>query len=97
MKPTEPAALLEMRARPYPYRPARSTDSWRMLRTIPLALPAASAVKCRFMPSPVTAYHALGRRTCAAENKELNNGRLAMIAVAGMVAQELVDGKAVFG
>lgn len=31
------------------------------------------------------------------QNKELNNGRLAMIAVAGMVAQELVDGKAVFG
>jgi hypothetical protein len=27
------------------------------------------------------------------QNKELNNGRLAMIAVAGQVAQELVNGK----
>jgi hypothetical protein len=27
------------------------------------------------------------------QTKELNNGRLAMIAIAGQVAQELVDGK----
>jgi len=30
------------------------------------------------------------------QNKELNNGRLAMIAIAGMVAQELATGKALF-
>jgi len=29
-------------------------------------------------------------------NKELNNGRLAMIAVAGIVAQEVVSGSSVF-
>jgi len=29
--------------------------------------------------------------------KELSNGRLAMIAIAGMVAQELVDGKTIIG
>lgn len=29
-------------------------------------------------------------------NRELQNGRLAMIAVAGVIAQELVDGKTVF-
>ena len=29
-------------------------------------------------------------------NKELQNGRLAMIAVAGVVAQELVDGKTIY-
>jgi hypothetical protein len=28
--------------------------------------------------------------------KELNNGRLAMVAIAGLVAQELVDGVNVF-
>ena len=28
-------------------------------------------------------------------NKELQNGRLAMLAVAGMVAQELVDGHSI--
>jgi hypothetical protein len=27
------------------------------------------------------------------QNKELNNGRLAMIATAGMIAQELVNGE----
>jgi len=27
---------------------------------------------------------------------ELNNGRLSMIAIAGMVAQEMVTGKAIF-
>lgn len=32
----------------------------------------------------------------AIKTKELNNGRLAMIAVAGIVAQELVTGKSVF-
>eukprot|EP00316_Scyphosphaera_apsteinii_P013503 CAMPEP_0119308974 /NCGR_PEP_ID=MMETSP1333-20130426/13274_1 /TAXON_ID=418940 /ORGANISM="Scyphosphaera apsteinii, Strain RCC1455" /LENGTH=205 /DNA_ID=CAMNT_0007312869 /DNA_START=32 /DNA_END=649 /DNA_ORIENTATION=+ len=32
----------------------------------------------------------------AMQNKELNNGRLAMLGVAGIVAQELVDGKSVF-
>lgn len=31
------------------------------------------------------------------QNKELQNGRLAMLAVAGMVAQELVDGRTIFG
>jgi hypothetical protein len=31
------------------------------------------------------------------QTKELNNGRLAMIAAAGMVAQELVDGKKILG
>jgi len=30
------------------------------------------------------------------QNKELNNGRLAMVAAAGMIAQELVDGKKIF-
>lgn len=30
-------------------------------------------------------------------NKELNNGRLAMIAIAGMVAQELVDKNTIMG
>jgi len=30
------------------------------------------------------------------QNKELNNGRLAMIAIAGMVGQELVTGSALF-
>lgn len=29
-------------------------------------------------------------------NKELNNGRLAMLAVAGMAAQELIDGKTIW-
>ena len=31
------------------------------------------------------------------QTKEINNGRLAMIAIAGMVAQELATGKKLFG
>merc|ERR1719230_1880143 len=31
------------------------------------------------------------------KTKELQNGRLAMLGIAGMVAQELVDGKKIFG
>jgi len=31
------------------------------------------------------------------QNKELNNGRLAMIGIAGFVAQELVDGQTILG
>jgi len=31
------------------------------------------------------------------QNKELNNGRLAMIGIAGFVAQELVDGQTIIG
>jgi hypothetical protein len=41
----------------------------------------------------------LGRRvvdTREMENRELNNGRLAMLAFAGMVAQELVTGQKLF-
>ena len=30
------------------------------------------------------------------QTKELQNGRLAMLAVAGFVAQELVDGRGIF-
>jgi hypothetical protein len=30
------------------------------------------------------------------QNKELNNGRLAMIAAAGMIAQELASGEKLF-
>jgi len=30
------------------------------------------------------------------QNKELNNGRLAMLAAAGMIAQELATGKKLF-
>ena len=40
-------------------------------------------------PSDPVAYAAI-------QNKEINNGRLAMIAIAGMVAQELSTGKALF-
>jgi hypothetical protein len=32
----------------------------------------------------------------AAQSKEINNGRLAMLAIAGMVAQELVTGTKLF-
>jgi len=32
----------------------------------------------------------------AMQNKELNNGRLAMIAAAGMIAQELATGQKLF-
>jgi len=31
------------------------------------------------------------------QSKELNNGRLAMIAAAGMIAQELANGQKLFG
>jgi len=31
------------------------------------------------------------------QNKELNNGRLAMLAAAGMLAQELVTGQKILG
>ena len=34
---------------------------------------------------------------CLAQTKEINNGRLAMIAIAGMVGQELSTGSKLFG
>ena len=36
------------------------------------------------------------RELLAMSKREINNGRLAMLAVAGMVAQELVNGKEIF-
>ena len=52
------------------------------------------------MPAPYSRAH--GRPKTDAEmlsmkNKELNNGRLAMIAVAGMVAEEVVSGTELLG
>ena len=42
-------------------------------------------------------YNNLSPNFVNMRNKELNNGRLAMIAIAGMVAQELVDKNTIIG
>ena len=48
-----------------------------------------SFLEQRLLSSPITVY-AIGKAEMA--TKELQHGRLAMLAVAGFVAQELVDG-----
>lgn len=46
---------------------------------------------------PLGLYPSSAAERTNMENKELNNGRLAMIGLAGMVAQELVDGQTILG
>ena len=41
--------------------------------------------------------HSMSGAASACARVQLNNGRLAMIAVAGMVGQELVDGQSLLG
>ena len=41
-------------------------------------------------------FDPLGLKPKAMQAKEINNGRLAMIAMAGMVVQELVTGNKLF-
>jgi len=45
---------------------------------------------------PMDMYPALPKERLEMQTKELNNGRLAMIAIAGMVAQELATGNKLF-
>jgi len=47
-----------------------------------------------FDPLGLTPKTAEGLKTM--QNKELNNGRLAILAASGLIAQELATGKAVF-
>merc|ERR1711869_50155 len=66
---------------------------------IAIAIPEIYSV---FSFETVGATDSRGKPTPPAElkdlqTKELNNGRLAMIAIAGMIVQELVTGKKLFG
>jgi len=45
---------------------------------------------------PFSAYPLDSRGRAEMKNKELNNGRLAMLGVAGLMAQELVNGKTLY-
>ena len=67
----------------------RSNESWRTLR------PSYRPGNVGFDPMKVSAK--LDEKSfLAMQNKELNNGRLAMVGVAGMSAQELVTGAPIF-